>query len=285
MPESSVKHVKNQAKQKARQVATNPWIERLARSGYAAKGVVHITTGLLAIQVALGLGGQVTDSEGALKIIVTQPFGQFLLLGIAVGLVGYVVWCLVQAIIDPEYQGTAPHRVIPRLGYASSGLSYAGLAFAAAKTIAGIQDTDSANSSASWTAQLLAQPFGYYFVALVGAIVMTVSFSYFYSAYNAKFFEQFQLIEMSQVEIVWVTHLARLGMSARGSVFGVIGIFLIQAAQQYDPQEVKGLGGALQAIAGQPFGLFLLGVIAIGLIAYGMYELVLARYRRIVAHD
>jgi len=282
---SAAKEVKNQAKQTLNQAIANPWIERLARFGYAAKGVLYITIGILATQVALGLGGQVTGSEGALKTIMTQPFGKFLLLGIAVGLVGYVVWRSVQAILDPEYQGIAPQRVIVRLGYALSGLSYSGLAFAAAKLIAGFDEEDQGDSSISWTAHLLAQPFGRWFVALVGAVVIAVGFSYFYSAYKAEFCNQFKVIEMSKIELAWATHLGRLGLSARGSVYGVIGIFLIQAALQYNAEEAKGLRGALEAIAGQPFGLFLLGVIAVGLIAYGIHELVLARYRRIIECD
>ncbi len=280
---SSVKEVTNKAKQTAKRAATNPWFERLARFGYTAKGVVHITIGVLATQVALGIGGKVTGSEGALKTIVMQPFGSVLLLIIAVGLVGYVVWCLVQAILDPEYQDSTPQRVFPRLGYALSGLSYSGLAVAAAKLIAGFDDSDNSNSSSvSWTAALLSQPFGRCLVVLIGVTIIFVGFSFFYQAYTAEFCEQFNVIEMSNIELFWARHVGRLGMSARGSVNGVIDIFLIQSALRYNPQEAKGLRGALIAIAQQPYGLFLLGVIAMGLIAYGIHELVLARYRRII---
>jgi len=278
---SSVQTVKDQAKQTVTNAVANPWIDRFARFGYAAKGVVHIIVGLLATEVALGLGGQVTDSEGALQAIMIQPFGKVLLLGIALGLVGYVLWCLVQAIVDPESQGTDTQRVLQRLGYALSALSYAGLTLAAAKMIIGLKNSKG-NSSVDWTARLLSQPFGRWLVVLVGVTVIGVGFSYFYRAYTTEFLDQFDVLEMSKIELFWATHLGRLGMSARGSISGVIGIFLTQAALRFNPEEAKGLGGALKAIAQQPYGLFLLGIIAIGLIAYGIYEIVLARYRRIV---
>ncbi|NEQ20548.1 MAG: DUF1206 domain-containing protein [Microcoleus sp. SIO2G3] len=278
---SSVQAVKDQAKQTVTNAVANPWIERFARFGYAAKGMVYIIVGLLAIEVALGLGGKVTDSEGALQAIMIQPFGKVLLLGIAFGLVGYVLGCLVQAIVDPATQETDTQRVVQRLGYALSGLSYAGLAIAAAKMIIGLKSSKG-NSSVDWTARLLSKPFGCWLVVLVGIVVIVVGFSYFYRAYTTEFLDQFDVLEMSKIELFWATHLGRFGMSARGSIFGVIGIYLIQAALRFDPEEAKGLGGALKAIAQQPFGLFLLGVIAVGLIAYGIYEIVLARYRRIV---
>jgi hypothetical protein len=278
---SAVQAVKYQAKQTVTKAVANPWIERFARFGYAAKGVVYIIVGLLATEVALGLGGQVTDSEGALQAIMIQPFGKVLLLGIALGLVGYVLWCLVQAIVDPESQGTDTQRVLQRLGYALSALSYAGLTLAAAKMIIGLKNSKG-NSSVDWTARLLSQPFGRWLVVLVGVTVIVVGFSYFYRAYTTEFLDQFDVLEMSKIELFWATHLGRLGMSARGSISGVIGIFLTQAALRFNPEEAKGLGGALKVIAQQPYGLFLLGIIAVGLIAYGIYEIVLARYRRIV---
>jgi hypothetical protein len=279
--DSSVQAVKEQAKQTVTKAVANPWIERFARFGYAAKGMVYIIVGLLAIEVALGLGGKVTDSEGALQAIMMQPFGKVLLLGIALGLVGYVLWCLVQAVVDPESQETDTQRVIQRLGYALSGLSYAGLALAAAKMIIGLKNSKG-NSSVDWTARLLSEPFGRWLVVLAGVVVIVVGFSYFYRAYTTEFLAQFNVPEMSKIELFWATHLGRFGMSTRGSIFGVIGIYLIQAALRFDPEEAKGLGGALKAIAQQPFGLFFLGVIAVGLIAYGIYEIVLARYRQIV---
>lgn len=278
---SSVTEAKHQNKQTITQVVDNPWIERLARLGYAAKGVLYLTIGILAIQVAFGLGGKVTDLKGALKTILTQPFGEYFLVGITVGLVGYAIWCLVQAIVAPECRGMTPQRLIQRLGYACGGLSYAGLAIAATKIITGLDNTEQNPVSVITAAQVLSQPFGRLLVILGGVMVIAVGCSYFYRAYAAKFCQRFKQEEMQPFELWGATVIGRLGLFARGSVYGVIGSFLIQSAIHYNPEQAKGFGGALKAIAQQPFGLFWLGVIAVGLVAYGVYELVLARYRQI----
>jgi hypothetical protein len=278
----TVSQVEKQAKLTAKKVGSSPLLEKLARSGYAARGVVYVTIGLLAAQVSLGIGGQFTNIKGALKTIMMQPFGEFIVIAIAASLVGYAIWRFVQAILDPEYQEFSPKRIIPRLGFAVSGLTHVGLAIAATKILTGLDDgeTDEA-SSIAWTAKLLAQPFGRWLVVGMGVSAIAVSLSYFYRVYKADFQNFFKLIEMSKIEQVWAIRLGRLGFTAQGAISGVIGSFLIQAALQYDPEAAKGLEGALEAIARQPFGLILLGIVALGLIAYGSYELVLARYRRI----
>jgi Domain of Unknown Function (DUF1206) len=101
-----------------------------------------------------------------------------------------------------------------------------------------------------------------------------------YAAYKAGFREELKLHEMSGREKTWATRSGRLGYAARGVVFGVIGVFLMQAALQTDPDKARGLGGALQALVLQPFGPYLLGTVALGLVAYGAFMLVVARYRR-----
>jgi hypothetical protein len=264
--------------------ATEPWFERLARLGFAAKGVVYFVIGLLAAQAALGIGGKTTDTKGALGAIVTQPFGKFLLGLTAIGLIGYVLWRIVQTILDPEH----PHEemnlkhIIRRGGSGISGLVYAGLAVTAVKLILGSGDGESSHATQDWTARFLAQPFGQWFVGLAGAIGLGIGISYLYQAYTAKFRQAFKLHQMSQTEQTWATRLGRFGIAARGVVFGVIGIFLIQAARHANAAEAKGFGGALGALAQQPFGPWILGLVALGLIAYSLYSIVEARYRRIV---
>jgi hypothetical protein len=262
-------------------MTTSPWIERLARFGYAAKGAVYFIVGLLAMQVAFGIGRKTAGTSGALETIVTQPFGKFLLSVVAVGLVGYMIWRFTQAFIDPEHQGTDAKRVVGRLGYALSGLSYAGLALTAVQIIVGSGGNDSSWRQ-DWTADLLAQPFGQWLVGIIGAIVIGVGLSYVYRAYTAKFRERFKLAKMSNAQVKWATRVGRFGIAARGIAFGIIGLLLIQAAFQSDPDEAQGLGGALQVLAEEPLGQWILGVIAFGLIAYAIHMLVTARYRWIV---
>lgn len=266
----------------AQQLTKNPslWVERLARLGYAAKGVVYSIVGLLAAQAAFGAGGKTTDTRGALQEIVGQPFGKVLLGVVALGLFGYVLWQFVQAIKDPEHKGTNTKGILQRISYAISGIIYAGLALSAVKIILGSGGSNS-NSTEDWTARLLSQPFGQWLVGIVGAFIIGLGFYQFYKAFRTKFRKEFNLIELSDTEQKWVKGISRFGLAARGIVFCIIGFFLIQAARQSDASQAQGLGEALQTLAQQPYGAWLLGIVALGLIAYGIYMLMQARYRRI----
>lgn len=167
-----------------------------------------------------------------------------------------------------------------RLGYALSGLSYAGLAFSALQIIVGSGGNNSSWTQ-DWTARLLAQPFGQWLVVIVGAIAIGVGLSYVYRAYTAKFRQRFKLTEMSNAQVKWATRVGRFGIAARGIAFGVIGLLLIQAALQSDPDEAQGLGGALQALAQEPSSQWIVCVVAVGLVAYAIHMLVTARYCQI----
>jgi len=257
------------------------WVERLARLGYLAKGIVYTIVGVLAVQAAFGAGGQTTDAKGALGAIAAQPFGKFLLALLTVGLIGYVVWRFVQAVQDPEHKGDDAKGWATRLGYAVSGLIYASLAFTAIGLIRGSGGGGGGNSKQDWTAQLLAQPFGQWLVGLVAAFVIGLGFYQLYKAYKAKFRKEMKLHEMSPTEETWATRIGRFGLGARGVVFCIIGFFLLQAARQSDASEVRGLDGALQSLAQQPYGPWLLGIVALGLVAYGIHMAVQARYIRI----
>ncbi|MBW4649212.1 MAG: DUF1206 domain-containing protein [Kastovskya adunca ATA6-11-RM4] len=261
------------------------WIERLARLGYAAKGIVYAIVGVLAVQAAFGQGGRTTDTQGALTTIASQPFGKFLLALVAVGLVGYSLWRFVEAWADPDNKGSDAKGLATRFGYAISGLIYAGLAFSAIGLILGTGGGGGGdNTQQDWTAKVLAQPFGQWLIGLLGALIIGIGFYQFYKAYSAKFRKEWKLREMSSQEDTWATRIGRFGLAARGVVFVMTGFFLIQAARQSDASEVRGLDGALQALAQQAYGKWLLAIVALGLVAYGLYMGVQARYRRISSH-
>ena len=257
------------------------WIERLARFGYAAKGVVYGIVGLLAAQAAFGSGGQTTDTKGALSAIVTQPFGKFLLSLVAIGLIGYSLWRFIQAIKDPEHKGTKPKGLAQRIGYAANGFIYGSLALSAIRIVIGSGSGGNSNSTQDWTGKLLSQPFGQWLVGTIGAAVIGLGFYQLYKAYKAKFRKEMDLSQVSNVQQNWIIAIGRFGLAARGVVFCIIGFFLIQAARQYDPSEVRGLGEALQVLQQQPYGPWLLGIVALGLVAYGIYMIIQGRYRHL----
>jgi hypothetical protein len=272
-------------KEPIQQAASHPWFERFARFGYAARGLVYFVIGLLAIEAAIGAGGKTTGSKGALQTIVVQPFGKFLLAIIAFGIVGYVLWRLVQAILDPEDSGqkTGAKQIAKRLGYAMSAFAYAGLAATAVKLIIGSGGGGNGNQSAQdWTARFLAQPFGRWMVGAAGIVVIGVGLSFLYKAYKTKFRHKLKWQQMSSRERTWTTRIGKFGLAARGVVFVIIGIFLTRAAVESNASEVKGLGESLSVLAQQAYGQWLLGIVALGLIAYSLYCMIQAKYRQIV---
>jgi hypothetical protein len=259
---------------------TKKWIENLARFGYAAKGVVYITVGFLAFLAAFNWGGEVTSSEGALLTVANQPFGRVLLLLVALGLLSYVAWQFVQVIFDPEHNDSGLSAWGHRLPYAASGFVYGGLALFAFKT-AFNQPTSSGDSSDQQTATLLSQPFGQWLVGAVGVGFVAYGCFYAYRAYSTKFRRHLKLHEMSAKEEAWSTRIGRFGLTAKGVVSVITGYFFIQAARVSDPSRAEDTEGALQAIQQQPYGAWLMGLVALGLIAYGIHMGVQARYRRI----
>lgn len=275
-----------QAHRHARHAAreASPWVEGLARLGFAAKGVVYIIVGMLAAQAAAGSGGQTTGSEGALATILRQPLGQVLLGVIAVGLAGYALWRFVQAALDPEDKGTDAKGIGTRIGFAVSGVIHAGLAIEAARMVLGDgggSGQGGGEEADHWASIVLSQPFGPYLLGIVGAGIAGMGLYQLYKAYEVKLGKRLDLSGMGSSAREWTIRFGRFGLAARGVVFGVIGILLIQAALQYDPQDAVGVAGALRTLQQQPYGPWLLGAVALGLVAYGLFQLVNARYRRI----
>lgn len=280
-PALSDNQITDQARRAVREAS--PWIERLGRFGYAARGVVYGLVGWFAALAAAGAGGGITDKQGALQWVEGAPFGRFLLIAIAVGLAGYALWRFTEAVRDTERLGSDARGVAQRAAFFAAGLVYAVLAYSTVLIVTSARKSGGGEATQkSWTAWLLAQPFGPWLVALVGASVIGAGLYQFYKAYAAKFREKLKQNEMSREEEKWMTRIGRFGLAARGVVFGVIGSFLIMAAIQSDPSQTRGLGGALRALARQPYGPWLLGATAAGLIAYGIFSVMLARYRRMV---
>jgi hypothetical protein len=281
---STIKEAKRQADEVIEDVAAHPWVERIARFGYAAKGAVYIVVGALATMAAFGMGGETTDTRGALSAIKQQPFGKFVLGTVAFGLVGYVIWRWVQAIADTDGKGSGPKGISIRIGYMGSGLVYAGLALTAAKVLIDVGDTDSSTEAQQgWVARFLSLPYGRWLVGLAGAGVVGFGLYQIYKGLSAKFRKRLKLGEMSPAKKFWATLSGRIGYSARGVVFCVVGGFLVQSARHFNPSEAKGLDAVLDTLAAWPFGPWAMGTVAAGLIAYGLYTLVEARYRRIGA--
>ena len=268
-------------KRKSNTVAKSagPWIVRFARLGYLAKGVVYLVIGLLSAMAAFkARGGRTTGSQGALTEILHQPYGKFSLTVVAIGLIGYAVWCAVQALKDTENKGSSFGGLIERAGFFLAGILHASLSYSAVRLVLGEHLRGEEASHRAWTAMLLAQPFGRWLVAAIGLGIFSFGIHQCYKAVTGKLGDP--LIPMRDRIESLANGFGRLGLGARGIVFGIIGVFLMQAALYYNPRRVHGLGGALRVLERQPYGFWLLVAAAIGMMAYGAYMFILAAYRK-----
>lgn len=253
------------------------WIESVARTGYAGKGVIYAVIGGLAVQQAIGSGGGTSGSRGALREIASAPFGQIALGLVAVGLVAYVIWRFVQAIWDPEgkVSDDDKKRWGTRLFYLGSALIYGVLAYYAVSLLLG---TDGGGSGAGWVAELMSLTWGAILVGAVGVGIVIRGIYQFVKAYTDTFTERISARELGHTTHKWVLRVSRLGLTARGIVFAIIGSSVLYAAVTRNPDQARDLEGALDFLTTSPW---LQGALGVGLFAYAIYQWIKARYRLI----
>lgn len=249
----------------------------IARCGYIAKGVVFLIVGVLASLAAADLGGNNGGTKEAITQLASQPFGEFMLALLSLGLLAYAVWRLLQALIDSEDLGYGVRAIAARLGFLISGGIYVSLALYSFNLLRNVATGNS--SPSDHTAELMSHPGGVYLVFAAGVVFAGVGLRQMWRALKRSYLDNWHMIEMSATQRRLAEVAARWGLSARGVVFLIIGGFLCVAALRTDPSEAQGLGGALNVLARQPFGPWLLGAVALGLIAYAIYCFVNARFR------
>ena len=262
----------------------SPGLIWLGRAGLAAKGAVYVLIGIVAARAALGTGDETIDGPGALGRIAEMPLGPWLLGAVALGLAGYTLWRCVQALLDTEHKGSDLKGLWARGTYLLSAAIHATLMLTAARMFLGTGGESGSGEGAAqdWTARLLEQPFGPWLVAMVGLGLIASGGFQVVRAVTAEFRDRLQTAGMSEREQRFAIWAGRFGHLARGVTFGIMGGFLMLAAFRQAPGEAKGLAGALNSLAEQPYGPQLLVLVAIGLACYGLYMFVEARYRRIV---
>lgn len=268
---------KKQAKDKMKEA--KPWVRRFGRFGYMAKGVVYGMIGVLAALAAFGPGGETTGTSGALQSIAELPFGEVLLWIIGIGLIGYIIWDFIKAIKDPGNEGADTKGLIKRTGYFISGVIYANLAFGVIKLASHTGNAGSGESEKTMSVKLMEQPFGEWLIGFVGVVIIGYGLYELFSGVKEKFMEEFRTNEMNDKERKVARISGKVGLIARGIVLSMIGFFFIRTAYTHNPEESKGLGGALDEMASQPYGQFLLAIIAVGLILYGIYQIIRGRYQ------
>lgn len=254
-----------------------------ARAGLIARGAVYIIIGALAVDLAIGKGGQAASQEEVLTEIAQQSYGKTLLVLTAIGLGGYAFWRLLRAAVGhgPEdSDGT-----LDRIGGLVSGIGYLLLCITAVEILisagsggggggGGQQASDATGGVLGWTG-------GVYLVGFAGIATMLEGLDQGYKAITKKFLEDSKTGEMSPTVKTWFTRLGVFGHLARMVVFLLVGWFLLKAAIDFNPDAAISLDGALTKLVNADHGPYLLGVVAFGLIGFGIYSLADARYRKV----
>jgi hypothetical protein len=252
----------------------------LARLGYASKALIYAIVGGLAFAAATNQGGAIKDSSGALRAILSRPFGNTLLFVLAVGLCGYAVWRILDAIFDPDCHGTGFSGLVTRGGNIVRASVYGGLGVEAFRLAAGLR-TPRGNEARIWAGRVLEWPLGEWLLGAVGAIVVAYGLSQIWSAIAGRSDPE---IDLSPIPYGWrdpLVKIGRFGVGARAVILITLGFFLTRAAMHHDPREARGTRESIVDLLGVFEGRWVLVVIALGLAAYAVDQALHARCRRI----
>jgi hypothetical protein len=260
-----------------KKIVRSDGFEWLARAGFAARGIVYVIIGILAIKLALGSGGTSPNQQGALRAIAAQPFGKVLLILIAIGLGGYSLWRLTRSLLGHGPEGS--DSGFDRVAAFASGVVYAGLCAIAVKILFG--SNSGSGGARKTTAGVFGWPAGTWLVAIAGVVLIGVGLYQGYRGISRDFLHDSKTEQMGPRTRRWVKWIGTIGHLARMLVFCLVGVFLVDAAIDYNPSKAVGLDGALAKVDHASYGPLLLSLVAAGLIAFGVYSLSDARYRRI----
>jgi hypothetical protein len=268
------------ARRVGRQAAGSPVMAGCARAGLAARGVLYALIGIIAVQIALGSTRQQADRTGAVRLVAATPFGSVILWLLAAGFAGLTLWRLAEALWGAN--DTDGHKATRRLANLGKAVVYAVVTYGILKYALGLgAPASSDKQSQDLTATAFKYPGGQVAVAVAGIVIAIAGLVLAYQAYRRTFLRDMQMGSASRRTRKVVAWLGEFGGMARGAVFTTIGIFLIVAAVEAKPRQAKGIDSALRALAHTPLGPWLLGLVAVGLILFGLYSCCEARWRQV----
>jgi hypothetical protein len=262
----------------ARRASDSPAARALARAGLTARGALYILIGLVAILVALGQTSQEADQQGALQLLASQPYGLVSLWLLGIGFAGYALWRLSEAAFGVTGEGNGAGA---RLKSLVRALIYAFFAYLTFKIIAGTGTGSQTKKQQDLTATVMHHSGGQWLVGIVGLAIVIAGLVLVFEGIRRKFLKYLQLSQLSPRTRRIVEWLGVIGTAARGAVFALAGVLVIEAAVAYKPAKAGGIDKALLTLRNQPFGEFLLIIAALGLIIFGIYGLCEARWRRV----
>jgi hypothetical protein len=260
----------------------NPWVQGLFRLGYVARGLVYLLPGVVALRLAAGMQGAMITQTGTIEVIGRQPQGRLLLLPFVAGLAGYALWGMTRAFLDPLRRGRSIQGIFERLGYVTSGVAYGSLLAVTVRFL--MSAARHTPESRDWAADLLARPSGPLLLGIVGLCwIAGAGLLQIVQGWRGTFEDDLALERMGSGERRWAAWLGRVGIVARGVVFSIIGMLLVAAALHVNPHKESGLDGALLELTRQPFGRILLAAVAFGLMIFGLFSVMCARWMRLGA--
>lgn len=252
-------------------------VRAAGRAGFAARGVVYLLVGALAVAIAVGRESGQADRQGALREIAARPFGTVVLWLLVAGFAGMTLWRAWTALRGEDGEKKTGKRLLN----AGRAVFYATVCWGTAAFALGTGGGGSSDSSSKdWTASALGLPGGRFLVGAAGAVVAGIGVGIAVRAVRRKFLDRMRTGEMSRTVRRAVTAAGVAGNAARGAVFTAAGAFLVAAAVRFDPQQAKGVDDTLRSFAETPAGPWLLLAAAIGLVLFGGFSLACARWRR-----
>src|SRR6266581_4208088 len=261
----------------ARRASDSPAAHALARAGLIARGIIYILIGWVAILVALGQSSRQADQQGALQLLARQPYGLVSLWLLGIGFAGYALWRLSEAAFGVTGEGNSAG---PRLKSLIRAVIYAGFAYLTFQVISGTGGSQSRKQH-DMTAKIMHHSGGRWLVGIVGLIIVIAGLTLVFEGIRRKFMKFLRTSQMSLRTRRIVERLGVTGTAARGVVFALIGVLVVEAAVTYKPAKAGGIDKALLTLRNQPFGEALLILAALGLIIFGIYGLCEARWRRV----
>jgi len=261
----------------ARRAAKSPAAHFLARAGLTARGVIYILVGWVAVLVALGQSSREADQTGALQMLAGKSYGLVSLWLLAIGFAAYALWRLSEAAFGVT--GDKPGAG-PRLKSLARAIIYAGFCYLTFTVIAGTSRSQSGHQQ-DITAHAMHSTGGRVLVGLIGLVVVVCGIVLIIEGARKKFMKFLDTARMSARVRRVVKWLGIIGTIARGVVFALAGVLVIDAAITHKASESGGIDKALLTLRDQPFGEFLMLLAALGLLIFGVYGLCEARWRKV----
>ena len=279
--QNPAKSVEREGKRAAKEAAYSPLMERLTRLGYAVKGFLYVAIGFIAIASALGKSRTPADQLGAITTFTKLPNADIFLWIILIGLISYSLWGVIRAVLDPLHKGRDAKGLLARAGYLVSAATYASFVLPTYDLIRGARHASSNATTVQLVSKVMSMPMGRWLVGAIGLAAIIAGIYQVVSGIEMNYDEVFKPYALSPEQLRIARQVGRYGTIARGIVFALVGFFLALAGLQANPGYAQGFNGALKYLEDQPYGIYLLLIVALGLIAFGIYSFMSAAWFRV----